>query len=93
MHPNVFRPQRTVVKTYGRDSLLGLLNPFLALMVRAFGLQFRLKSEGQVAIEMERDAVTMLRKGYRITASAQYEIAPFGAVWHQVTYEPVDPPR
>ena len=92
MHPNVFGPQRTVVKTYGRDSLLGLLNPFLALMARASGLQFRLKSEGQTAIEMERDAVAMLRKGYRITASAQYEIAPFGAVWHQVTYELVDPP-
>ena len=62
MHRNVLRPQRTVVKTYGRDSILGLLNPFLALMARAFGLQFRLKSEGQVAIEMKRDAVTMLRR-------------------------------
>jgi hypothetical protein len=81
------KPRRRVVRTYGRDSLLGLANPLLALIVRAFGLTIRLKSEEQVMLEMERDAVAMIRRGYRIASSRQYEAPPFGAVWHQVTYE------
>ncbi len=80
-----------MVKTYGRDSLLALLNPLLALMAQAFGFRLRLKSEDQVALEMERDAVAMMRKGYRIVSSQQYEIAPFGAIWHKVTYELGEP--
>ncbi len=80
------RPPRTVVKTYGRDSLIALVNPLLALMARTFGFQLRLKSENQMALAMERDAVAMLRKGYRVTSSQQFEIAPFGATWHRVTY-------
>ncbi len=86
-------PPRTVVKTYGRDSLIALVNPFLALMARTVGFQLRLKSEDQVALEMERDAIAMLRKGYRVVSSQQFEIAPFGAIWHKVTYELADDPR
>jgi hypothetical protein len=85
------RPGRTVVRTYGRDSLLGLVNPLLALIVRMFGVQLRLKSEDRVLLEMERDQVAMIRKGYRIAASEQFEMPPFGITWYRVTYEAVDP--
>ena len=85
-------PRRIVVKAYGRDSLVGLLNPLLTLVARTFGTQIRLKSEDQVLIEMEQDAVVMIKQGYRIVSSEQYEMPPFGVTWHKVTYELVDPP-
>ena len=87
------RPQQTVVRTYGRDSLLGLVNPLLTLIVRTFGISIRLKSDDQVAAEMERDALAMFKRGYRIASSEQYEMNPFGVTWYRVTYELVDPPR
>jgi hypothetical protein len=93
MPPRKPKAGHIVVKSYGRDSLIALVNPLLTLMARAFGFQLRLKSEDQVALEMERDAVGMWRQGYRIVSNEQYEIAPFGAVWHKVTYELVGPPR
>jgi hypothetical protein len=34
----------------------------------------------------------MTKKGYRIASSEQYEMAPFGVIWHKVTYELVEPP-
>ena len=83
-------PRRVVVRTYGRDSLVGLLNPLLALMVRAFGMQLRFRSEDQVRLEMERDAIAMIRRGYRVASSEQFEMQPFGIVWHRVTYELVE---
>jgi hypothetical protein len=87
-------PRRLVVRTYGRDSLIGLLSPLLALVVRAFGMQLRLNSEDQVRLEMEQDAVAMTRKGYRVASSEQFEIQPLGIVWHRVTYElPESPER
>jgi len=86
-------PRPLVVRTYGRDSLIGLLSPLLALMVRAFGLQLRLSSEDQVRLEMERDAVAMTRKGYRVASSEQFEIQPLGIVWYRVTYALTEPPE
>jgi hypothetical protein len=41
-------PRRVVVRTCGRDSLIGLASPLLALAVRALGMQLRLGSEEQV---------------------------------------------
>lgn len=85
--------KRIVVKSYGRDGLLGLANPLLTLIARTFGMQIRLKSEDQVLIEMGQDAVAMIKRGYRIGSSEQYEMPPFGVTWHKVTYELVDHPR
>ncbi len=82
----------TIVKTYGRDSLIALASPLLALVARTFGFQLRLKSEDQVALEMERDAIALLRKGYQVVSSEQFEIEPFGATWHKVTYKLADEP-
>ncbi len=84
--------RRVVVRSYGRDSLLGLVNPLLALIVRTFGLQLRLRSEDRVLLEMERDQVAMIRQGYRIVASEQFEMPPFGITWYRVTYELADSP-
>ncbi len=53
-----------MVKTYGGDSLFGLLNPLLALMAQTFGFQLRPKSEDQVALEMERDLVGRRQIGF-----------------------------
>jgi hypothetical protein len=86
-------PRRVVVRTYGRDSLVGLLNPLLTLMVRYFGMQLRFRSEEQVALEMERDAVAMIRRGYRVASSEQFEMQPLGIVWHRVTYELAESPE
>ncbi len=81
------------MRTYGRDSLVGLLSPVLALMVRAFGMQLRFRSEDQVRLEMERDAVAMARRGYRVASSEQFEMQPFGIIWHRVTYELTESPQ
>lgn len=90
-------PPRRVVRTYGRDSLLALASPLLALLVRAFGLQLRLTPEERVLARMEQDVIAMRRRGYRVVSSEDFEIAPFGAAWHRVTYELVgtgaEPPR
>ena len=86
-------PPRRVVRTYGRDSLLAVANPLLGLLARTFGFQLRLRPEDKVLAEMERDAIAMLRKGYRVASSEDFEIAPFGAIWHRVTYELVEAGR
>jgi hypothetical protein len=36
---------------------------------------------------MERDAIAMSRRGYRIASSMQYEIPFFGVTYQQVVYE------
>jgi hypothetical protein len=41
---------------------------------------------------MERDAVAMIRNGYRVASSEQFEIQPLGIAWHRVTYELAEPP-
>ena len=55
-------PARTVVKTYGRGSLLGFLSlPFAFLMARQ-----GMRGWQEAAIrDMEDDAVPWSRKGYR----------------------------
>ncbi len=60
----------------------------MTLLVRALGLEVRLKSEDQVQLEIERDAREMFAKGYRIASTERFEIAPFGAAWYRVTYQP-----
>ena len=80
-----------VVKTYGRDSLVGLLTPLLAAVATSMGVKLRMQSDVQVIANMERDAILMSRQGYRIASSMQYEIPFFGVTYQKVTYELVNP--
>jgi hypothetical protein len=81
--------RRDVVKTYGRGSLLGLLNPFLAAFMAAMGMS---GWQQAAAREMEDDAVAMARQGYRVVSSQELGIPRLGIVYYQVTYEPIDSP-
>ena len=83
------RAKRTVVKTYGRGNLLGLLSPLLAMFMVSAGLH---GSRDAAAREMEDDAVAMARRGYRIASSRERTLQRFGISWYEVTYELVDPP-
>ena len=84
------KPKRIVVKTYGRDSLLGLLSPLLSAVLVSLGREgLRLKSEAQVAREMQKDAEVMAGNGYRIVSSEHFEIARFGMAYEKVTFEMV----
>ena len=79
---------RIVVREYGRDSFLGMLSPvFAALYVTVLGSQGRLRYEGRLQEQMEKDAAEMRRRGYRVTDQREYEMPPFGIHYHRVTYE------
>jgi hypothetical protein len=77
------RPQSIVVRTYGRGSLLGLIQPLFAWLMAQAGLH---GWEQSARADMERDAQAMLRRGYRVTAVDEYALAPFAITWFRVTY-------
>lgn len=79
---------RTVVRTYGRASLLGFLSVvFSWLMARGMhGWQ------ESAARQMEDDAVAMTKRGYRVASSEELGYPQLGITWYRVTYELVDPP-
>lgn len=83
---------KLVVKTYGRDSILfGLVSPFFAALTAGkAGTPSRLESQTRA---MENDANDMARQGYRIVSSREYQLPFLGILYHQVTYELIDPPR
>jgi hypothetical protein len=81
--------EHTVVRTYGRGSILGLLSPILAFFMASRGMNGWQQSAVR---EMERDAVEMARRGYRVVSSEEREIPLFGAAWFRVTYELNGPP-
>lgn len=80
------------MKTYGTDSLVGLLSPLLGMLFASQGMRARLQSEARILAKMEADAEVMARQGYRVVSSVTYEIRAFGVAWEKVTYELVDPP-
>jgi hypothetical protein len=82
-------PKRIVVKTYGRGSLLGLLGPLFAFFMASQGMNGWQKSAIR---DMERDAIEMAKRGYRIVSSEERAIALFGIVYYKVTYGLVDRP-
>ncbi len=76
--------KRTVVKTYGRGSLLGFLSvPFAFLMAR----QGMHGWQDSAIREMEDDAITMARDGYQVVDTQQYGWPQIGVVYFKVTYE------
>jgi hypothetical protein len=74
----------TVVKTYGRGSLLGLFGPLLAWLMARQGMRGWQESTIRA---MEDDAVAMSRRGYRVASTEEHALPAFGIVWYRVTYE------
>ncbi|HXX60013.1 MAG TPA: hypothetical protein VEI48_01835 [Candidatus Sulfotelmatobacter sp.] len=91
------KPAQRVVKAYGRDSLLIWINPVISAMQASLGLRVGLRSEAEVLDKMERDALAMADRGYRIVASDRYDLpvvlaAGRRATYYRVTYELIKPP-
>ena len=96
--PGFGRPAQTVVKSYGRDSLLLWINPLMSAVQSSLGLRVGLRSEGEVLDKMQKDVLAMADRGYRVVASDECELpvllAPGKrATYYRVTYELVGPPR
>ncbi len=86
-------PQRIVVKEYGRDSFLGLINPIMTFFILG-GRNPNARSAYQLRLEekMESDAIAMSRRGYRVVSSREYERRALGITYYKVTYELTQPP-
>lgn len=81
--------ERTVVRTFGRGSLLGFLSlPFAFVMARLGMRGWQLSA----IRAMEDDAVAMARKGYRVASSEEIGWPQFGIVTYRVVYELADQP-
>ncbi len=90
-------PARTVVKSYGRDSLLLWINPLLSAMQTSLGLRVGLRSQAEVLDRMQKDVLAMADRGYRVVSSDEYDLpvilAPgHRASYYRVTYELIKPP-
>ena len=84
-------PQGIVVKEYGRDSFLGLINPLMTFLL----LGGRARQRGtavppRVVDNMEKDAAEMARRGYRVVSTHEYERPALGIAYFKVTYELVN---
>ena len=79
--------RNVVVKTYGRGSLLGILSLPFAFLIASRGMNGWQES---AARDMEDDAVTMARQGYRVVASGEYGIPRLGITYYRVTYQLAD---
>ncbi len=90
-------PARTVVKSYGRDSLLLWINPLLSAMETSLGLRVGLRSKAEVLDRMQKDVLAMADRGYRVVSTDEYELpvilAPGQrATYYRVRYELIEPP-
>ena len=81
-----------LVKTYGRDSLLFWWNPIVAAAMSAAGMRVGIFSEAELVSRMERDALDMRSRGYRVVSSEEVPVPlifPPGKStnYYRVTYE------
>jgi hypothetical protein len=84
-------PERIVVKEYGRDSILfAAVNPVMSAIMVSLGLNARMQSEERLALRIERDAVAMRQRGYRIASTHEYRVPLFGVTYRKVTYELIE---
>ena len=82
----------TVVKTYGRDSALIAWNPILSALMSSLGMRVGLFTDEQLRERMEKDALDMLRRGYRVVATEELRmplLLPVGqsSNYYRVTYQ------
>lgn len=83
---------KTVVKAYGRDCFLLLWNPVAAALMSSLGMRVGLYSEAQVLDQMEKDALEMHARGYRVAASDEFRVPLLfmprrSTSYYRVTYE------
>ena len=78
-----------MTKTYGRGSLLAFLSPLLADVAASRGLN---GWERSAALAMEKDALAMQERGYRIALAEEDTLLIFGVAWLRVVYEPGESP-
>lgn len=88
--------QRVVVKTYGRDALVVWLNPLNAAFTALSGRRVGLRSDAEVLDRMQKDALAMGERGYRVVASDEYDLPLLflpgrKTSYYRVTYELADP--
>jgi hypothetical protein len=82
------KPRRTVVKYYGRGSLLGVWSLFIAYLMAQQGMN---GWQQRALRDMERDTVEMDRRGYRVVSTEEYSMPIFGISYFKVAYELADP--
>ncbi len=90
-------PARTVVKSYGRDSLLLWINPLLSALQTSLGLRVGLRSQTEVLDRMQKDVLAVADRGHRVASSDECDLpillAPGQrATYYRVTYELIKPP-
>lgn len=85
-------PKRTVVKEFGRDSMLfAAVNPLISgFMVGVLRTAPPIREE-RLALAMEKDAVAMRQRGYRVVSDHEYKLPFLGVTYHKVTYELIPP--
>jgi len=82
----------TIVRTYGRDSLLVWLNVLIAPLLAALGLRVGLDSEARLQARLESDAAAMRNRGYLVAKVETFTLpglvrSDAEARWYRVTYE------
>ncbi len=78
------QPQRTIVKTYGLGSLLGVLSLPIAFVMARAGMR---GWEDSAAQAMQKDVAAMTARGYRVVSADEYAVPAFGFVYFKVRYE------
>jgi hypothetical protein len=88
------KPKRVVVKEYGRDSFLSLINPLMTFFILgARNATARSNCQARLIEKMEDDSVEMHTRGDRVVSSREYERPALGITYFNVTYELVEPPE
>ncbi len=87
----------TIVREYGRDSLLVWANLLLAPLFAALGLRVGIQSEAQLAARIETDATEMRKRGYLVASVQTFTLPGIAgrrsdAHWYRVTFEASPPP-
>lgn len=84
------KPERIVTREYGRNSFLAIALWPLALALGRRGMENRQAAQ---ALEMEKDAAEMYRRGYRVMSTQEYTVPFFSISYLKVTYELIDASR
>lgn len=78
------RPPDRIVKLYGLGSLMGAWSLLIAYVMAAGGMH----GWRDAAIrDMEKDAIELGKRGYRVVSSNEYTLPLFGLGYFKVTYE------
>ena len=82
----------TIVRDYGRDSLLVWSNVLLGAVFARLGLRVGVVSEEKLIARIQADAAAMRREGYLVASTETFALPVLGfpdaaARWYRITYE------